>query len=338
VGRREDLRRHLVCLDGETGRIVWNTAVDAARLDHGYAGFLHEHGYASSTPASDGERIYVYFGNSGAYAFDLNGTQVWRADCGEQEHGFGSGASPILFEDLLLVNASIESRRLVALHKQTGRVAWSADEIPDAWNTPALVEAGGRTEVVVPTRERILAFDAATGASLWHWEAGREKTYVCPSLVCDAGILYGMPSHRGPLVAVRPGGQGDIGGTHAVWRSSSSFRTTVVSPVCTGELVFCPQDTEGTMACFNQRTGEELRRIRPEPHWANLYASPLLAEGRLYVVSRLEGVYVFEATREMRQIARNRIANDPSQFNASPAPMNGRLLLRSDRALYCVGE
>jgi outer membrane protein assembly factor BamB len=326
-----------MCIARDSGRIVRDVVVDAARPDHGYGGFLHEHGYASSTPVSDGERVYTYFGNSGAYAFDSAGEQIWHADCGDQQHGFGSGASPILFENLLIVNASIESGRLLALDKLTGNIVWEAVEIVDAWNTPVIVPAGERSQLVIATRDDLRAFDPATGELLWRWNGSNEPTYVCPSLVVHDGTIIGMASHRGPLVAASPTAQGRGDDAHAVWRSKSWFMTTVVSPVCSGSHVYYPHDNEGTMACFAASTGEELDRIRPEPHWGNLYASPLAADGKIYVVSRWEGTYIFEATPEMRQIARNQIASDKTQFNASPVPIPGRLLLRSEAAVYCVG-
>lgn len=131
-GDMANLRRHLVCINAASGDVVWDTAVVPNRPDHGYTGFLREHGYASSSPTADGQQIYVYFGNSGAYAFDLDGHEAWRADCGERSHGFGSGASPILFEDLLIVNASVESARLFALDSQTGDEVWQVDDVVDA--------------------------------------------------------------------------------------------------------------------------------------------------------------------------------------------------------------
>src|SRR5438132_3654105 len=112
-GNMEDLRRHLLCVDRKSGAILWTKDFMPALPEHKYTGEGSYHGYAASTPITDGERLYVFFGKSGVYCFDLDGVQLWRTVVGKNTNGWGSGTSPILYKDLLIVNASVESGELV---------------------------------------------------------------------------------------------------------------------------------------------------------------------------------------------------------------------------------
>lgn len=336
-GDPKDLKRHLVCLDRKTGKILWNKQPKLERLDHGYTGFMCLHGYASNTPVADGERIYAYFGNCGAYAFDKDGKQLWHVDCGHGAHSFGSGGSPVLHGKLLIVNASIESHCLIALNKTTGKEVWRVKNVRDAWNTPVIVKAAGRSEVVISTRDAILGIDADSGKSLWKWIGTKGKTYVCPSLVPHKGVLYGLPSYHGPVAAIRAGGSGDVSRSHTVW-TSPHFRTTVTSPVYHDGHLYYAHDDGGYLVCIDAASGKEKKRIRAKPTFGRLYASPLVADGKLYIVTRTRGAFVFKATPALEQLAVNKIAGDDSIFNASPVPHAGQLLLRSDKYLYCIGD
>src|SRR5439155_5197389 len=167
-GKMEDLRRHLLCVDRGNGNILWQKEFQPLLPEHQYAGEGSYHGYSSSTPATDGERLYVFFGKSGVFCFDLDGNQLWHADVGQGIHHWGSAASPLLYKTLLIVNASVESGALVALDKKTGKEVWRAPGIRGSWNTPVLVTApsGGR-ELVVSVQDRLLGLDPDTGKELW---------------------------------------------------------------------------------------------------------------------------------------------------------------------------
>ncbi|MBM4094120.1 MAG: hypothetical protein FJ276_32645, partial [Planctomycetes bacterium] len=126
-GEVAELRRHLLCINRADGRIVWNREIKARMPEPPYRGSMQRHGYASSTPASDGERVYAFFGKSGVFAFDLDGRQLWHADVGFGTHEWGTGASPVVYRNLVIVNASIESESLVALSANSGKEVWRAD-------------------------------------------------------------------------------------------------------------------------------------------------------------------------------------------------------------------
>ena len=133
-GDMDDLRLHVSCLELASGNLIWDRVFEPTLPE---SERVRDHGYAAATPATDGDRLYVFFGKSGVLALELDGTQVWRTHVGSGTHSWGCGTSPVLHDDLVIVNASVESGALVAIHKRTGEIAWRADGMDASWNTPA---------------------------------------------------------------------------------------------------------------------------------------------------------------------------------------------------------
>ena len=153
-GSPDQLQRHLLCLERQTGKILWDKSVPAELPEDPFSGYLTEHGYASSTPVTDGERVYVFFGKTGALAFDFEGKQLWKVNLGKQSSNrrWGSGASPVLYKNMVIVNAAEESRSVRALDKLTGKEVWKAeaDSLELCFGTPMLVDGeGGRTDLAL---------------------------------------------------------------------------------------------------------------------------------------------------------------------------------------------
>jgi len=310
-GDTGNLVRHLICLDRDTGRIVWNTDTPSRSGVSGYKSWIALHGFASSTPVCDGQRVYCFLGSSGVYAFDLSGQEQWNADVGQKTHGFGTGASPILHDNLLIVNASVESGSLVALDKQTGREVWRAEGVQESWNTPVLVEAGGHLELVVDTKDKLRAFDPATGRELWQCAGSQPPRYLCPSPIVHNGIIYATHGYHGPLSAVRPGGSGDVTNSHRLW-VRPKVATNVPSPVFHDGYIYSVREEGGVLSCVNAENGEVVFQERLQPSAGRIYASPLVADGKIYLVSREDGTYVVAAQPLFTQLAHNVIEDDDS--------------------------
>ena len=328
-GNMEDLRRHVVCINRADGKIVWNKTL-LPKLPESER--VRDHGYAAPTPATDGKHLYLFFGKSGVYKFDLNGNQIWNTEVGSGTHGWGCGTSPVLYQNLVIVNASVESRSLVALDKQSGEEVWRAPGMRASWNTPILVDVqGGKQELVVSVRGSILGFDPQTGEQLWSCEGVPD--YVCPSAVTKDGIVYVIGGRSSKAIAVRAGGRGDVTETHRVWEARVG--ANVSSPVISGDHLYWVSDRNRTAYCLRLDTGEieYQKRLNIKP-----YASTVTADGKLYVVDRYQGTYVLTAKPEIEQIAHNRFEDDNSTFNASIAISNGDIFIRSDRFLYCISH
>jgi hypothetical protein len=332
-GEMSQLRLHVVCVDRDRGRILWDRTV-APHLPE-QAKMREDHGYASSTPVADKDRVYVYFGKSGALGFDFAGKQLWRTEVGSQLHGWGSGASPVVFGDLLIVNASVESESLVALNKNTGKEVWRAGGIRDAWNTPLLVPLPeGAHELAVAMPKKVLGFDPATGKPLW--ECANDITwYIVPSMVAQDGVIWSLGGRSGvAALAVRAGGRGDVTATHRLWTSDRG--SNVSSPVVHEGHLYWMHETRGTALCAEAMTGKIVYEERIE-RAGQVYASPVLAKGRLYYLARNGRAFVVAAVPRYDLLAVNDLA-DGSMFNATPAITGSRLLLRSDQFLYCLGR
>lgn len=330
TGDIKNLKRHLLCLDRDSGKVLWTKEVPSSGSEMRMRNYLDLHGYASSTPVTDGERVYVFFGISGVLAYDLDGKQLWQVSVGTGTHGWGSATSPVLHKHLLIVNASVESGSLVALDRKTGTEVWRARGISQSWSTPVLVKvANGQTELVVSGSKRVLGFDPDNGKELWH--ADSFNWYVCPSVVAHDGVVYALQNSA--CVAVRGGGRGDVTSTHTVWKKN--FGTVVSSPVYHDGHIYWGGDTAN---CMRASDGEVVYRERFKPSAGNIYASPLVADGKIYYVSRTGGTFVLEAGPKFKQLAHNSLRPDTSVFNGSPAVSGSQLLLRSDRYLYCIGK
>ncbi len=332
AGDQQNLRRHLLCFDRATGDLLWRKEFEPKLPEHDYQGEGSYHGYAASTPTTDGERLYVFFGKSGVFCFDLDGNQVWQTSVGDGTNGWGSGTSPVLHGRLLLINASVESGSLVALEKSTGAEVWRAGGIHAAWNTPLLVAGEDRNELLVSVEGRVLSFNPDDGQPLWN--ADGVHRYVCPSIVAHQGVAYAIGGGHTSL-AVRLGGSGDVTGSHGVWRKSKG--SNVGSPIYHEGHLYWAGDGGGYVCCQNAADGETLFEKRLEPESGTIWASPVLADGKLYIVSQHNGAYVVAAKPEFELLSHNVLEDDDSRTNASPAISDGQLFLRTDRRLYCIG-
>ena len=325
-GSLEDLTLHLACVDGRSGSIIWGKNIKAAQPE---SKSVRDHGYAAQTPATDGKHLYVFFGRSGVFKFDLNGNQIWQTSVGSNTHGWGSGTSPVLYENLVIVNASVESKSLVAIDKNTGREVWRAGGMDDSWNTPHLVKnPSGKYELVVSVKNWILGFDPKTGNEIWRCEGIPD--YVCPSVVSDEDILYVIGGRSSQAIAVRSGGRGNVTNTHKLWQADVG--ANVCSPVVHDGHLYWISDRNRTAYCLSLADGsiKYSKGVGLQP-----YASALLADGRLYIVTRNKGTIVLDAKPQFEQLALNKL-DDESTSDASMIAYNGTLILRSNENLYCL--
>lgn len=331
AGEIEQLKRHLVCLERRTGKILWNTEVPAAMPEQ--AMIREDHGYATNTPVTDGERVYAFFGKSGVHAFDIRGRQLWRAEVGSGVNGWGSAASPILFEDSVIVNAGVESESLIALDRVTGKEKWRAGGIRESWNTPILLRLpNGTTELVVAIFGKVLGFDPKSGDELWSC-ATDIGWYMVPSLVAHDGIVYCIGGRSGGALAVRAGGRGDVTETHRLWTGRKG--SNVSSPIYHDEHLYWANDNLGIAYCAEASTGTIVYEERLE-RAGQIYAAPVLADGKLYYVARHGHTFVVAAKPTFDLLAVNEFGRGSGVFNASPAIADGALFLRSDNFLFCV--
>lgn len=331
AGDQKSLKRHLICVDRKSGKPMWTRDFPAPLPEPQYSGYQALHGYASNTPISDGKLIWIFLGRDGVYCYDLEGNQKWHKSVGNGTHGWGSGTSLVLHNDKVIVNASVESGSLIAFNKNTGEQVWASKTMRSSWNTPVLVKlANGSTELAVATNPIMYGFDPDTGNELWR--ATTYNWYVCPSLVANDGVVYGL--QHSICVAVKAGGKGDVTDSNVLWKKN--FGHVVSSPIYyKGHVYFCSQ---GTAYCVDAADGTALYKERLKGANGDFYASPIVADGKIYYVSRNHGAFVVEAGAKFKQLANNTLTPDTSVFNATPSVSGSQLFLRSDRFLYCIGK
>ena len=331
-GTQQDLKRHLLCLHRNDGRTIWEKIIPA-RLPEEDS--IRDHGFAANTPAADTDRVYCFFGKSGVIAFDHQGNQLWQTDVGERTHNWGTSASPVLYEDLVFINASVESGSLIALEKTTGKVRWKADGIDEAWNTPVVVKnVAGSPELIIATRGSIRSFEPSSGSLLWICDTDI-SWYMVPSVVAEEGVVYCLGGRSGiASPAVRTGGRGNVTQTHRLWTSFKG--SNVASPVVDQGHLYWMNEKLGIAYCADLKTGDLVYEQRLS-RAGQVYASALPADGRIYYLTREGKTFVVAAKPTFEQIAINDL-NDGSLFNGSIAVAGSRLLVRSDKSLYCIGE
>ena len=323
-GSLEDLKLHLVCVNSKDGKIEWDTKIDSRQPE---SKRVRDHGYAAATPATDGKHIYVFFGKTGVVKYDLKGKKIWQTPVGDGVHGWGCGTSPVLYKNLVIVNASVESKSVVAIDKESGKEKWRVKSMQASWSTPHLVDVGDKQELVVNSKDEILAYDPATGEELWKCKGIPD--YVCPSIVSHKGIVYVLGGRSSRTVAVKAGGKGEV---KELWRARVGANVT--SPVVFEDHLYWVSDRNTTAYCLKLSDGEIVYRERVP---AQAYASAVIADGKIYVVTRRAGTIVLAAKPKYEKLAHNKLS-DRTQFNASPMVSGGKLYLRSDQNLYCIGK
>lgn len=330
-GNQEELKRHLVAMSLD-GKVLWDVPV-AAKLPE--ENKIRDHGFAANTPAVDADRIYVFYGKTGVFAFDHSGKQLWQTDLGDRTNGWGTAASPVLYRDFVLINASVESGSLYALDRATGKEVWNASGIKESWNTPVLVNAdAGREELIVARQGNVLAFNPLTGKEYWSCKTDI-GWYMVPSVVAADGVVYCLGGRSGvAALAVRCGGDGDVTKTHRLWTSTKG--SNVSSPVYHEKHLYWMHESRGTAFCAVAATGEIVYEQRLE-RAGQVYSSALLAEGRVYYLTRDGKMFVIAAKPQFEQLAVNDLS-DRSVFNGSPAVAGKNLLVRSDKFLYCISK
>lgn len=363
-GDQKNLRRHLICLDRKTGKINWDKTIDPHLPEDQYGGMFAEHGYASHTPVSDGERVYVYFGKTGALAFDMEGNELWKTQVGTESdpRGWGSASSPVLYKDTVIITASAESEALVALNKEDGKEVWrqEAAGFNATWGTPVFVTIDdNRTDLVLGVPYEIWGFNPNNGKLRWYCEAMNTDSY-CSSVVTDGEVVYGIEGRGGGSIAVKAGGKGDITNSNVVWSGRDNNR--IGTPVLHQRRLYF--FSRGVANCIDAKTGDKVFQSRMEGGsggqarggggqrggggrgfggrgrggggFGGDYSSPIIADGKVYFVSRGGDMYVLEASAKFKQLAVNRVTADREDFSATPAVSDGQLFFRSSKHLYCI--
>jgi outer membrane protein assembly factor BamB len=327
----------VMAINRKDGRIVWQ---QTAREAEPHEASHNDNGtWASSSALTDGEHVIAPFESQGLYAYDMNGKLVWQKDLGDKymRNTFGEGSTPVLYKDrLFYVWDHQRESFIVALNKRTGEELWRVkrDEI-DTWATPLVVEQAGVAQVVVAGMNRVRSYDAATGAIVWE-TAGLTMNPI-PSPVSGGGMVFLMSGFRGnSLKAIRlEGAKGDITSTPAIAWTLDRDTPYVPSPLLYEGILYFLKTNNGLLTAVDAKTGKahyQAQRLDAVP---NVFASPVAAAGRIYIVGREGTTAVIKPGPTLEVLGASTLDD---HFDASPALVDGEMYLRGVKNLYCVAQ
>lgn len=332
--------RQLHCLDRESGKIQWTRDVIQAPLE----GMHKLNSHASGTPIADDKSVFVTFfrtsetsgkrgepGEMLVASYDFQGNQNWIVAVGAFSSVHGYCTSPVLFENLLIVNGDHDGESYLAgLDKSSGDLVWKTprEHRTRSYVTPLLREIDGQMQAVLTGSKRVAGFDPRTGKRLW-WIEGPTEQFVASMVYDDKSFFLtaGFPTYH--VMSIRPGGKGDVTESHVNWHVNGA-KCYVPSPVVVNGLLFIADD-QGIGHCFDTETGERLWRKRLGRHFS---ASLVTAAGLVYFTADDGETFVMRASREPEIIQTNALGES---VYASPAISNGKLYIRTTANLICIG-
>jgi len=325
--RKDVPDHHLVCYRAADGGLLWRTFIPPGKQPAGYAI------YAVPTPVTDGQRVYAWFGSAVMAAVDFDGKIAWRKQrAGPFKLNPGICSSPILYEDtvILLCDQGGDQGWLQALDKQTGEVKWERKRDKMSYNnsTPVLIRVNGKRQLVVAGSNILQGLDPANGEPIWwckSWGFG-------PSPAYGSGLIYTDKAADEPGLAVDPTGRGDVAETHVKWQNAK-VPGEYSSPVISGDYVY-RADRSGGILCWRLSTGEQVY-TKELDGLAKLPSPIATADGRIYFVSSQRSC-VIKAGTTGEVLATNDLGGTGN--GSSPAVSGGRIFVRDNESLYCIGR
>lgn len=330
--------RVVMCLDRGDGRVLWQQVAWQGDPEPSH----NMNGWASATCASDGERVFAFFGRGGGlFCYSVDGKLLWSRDLGSFESPWGTAACPVLVGDLVIQNCDADADAcIVAFDKRDGHEVWRTPrDNARGWSTPIQINTGTRDELVVNGSTGVRAYDPVSGTELWFCKAfsGRGTPTVTPA----GDLLHVVCGLRGDTYAIRPGGSGDITNTHMVWHSPRNTSRDLPSPIVIGSQSLVMDMRRATLTSYDIQTGQEnwRRRVAEAATVGQLCATPVSWKGVAFFVGESGKTIAIRPGEDMEIVATNTVNNsDKEIFRASITPSNGELFLRSDSALYCIGK
>jgi len=324
----------VIAIDRRSGEIVWQKTV-TDQVPHESTHLSAS--WASHSAVTDGKRVYASFGSRGIFALDFDGKLQWKADVGRMrvKHGHGEGSSPALHGNRLVINWDHEGESFItALDTGTGEPSWTvARDEGTSWSTPLIVEHGDGVQVIVAATHRTRGYDLEDGRLIW--ECGGLSGNVVATPVHDSGVVYVANSYESRnMLAIRlAGAQGDITGSeHVLWHRKRDT-PYVPSPLLDDGRLYFLKHYQGLLTAVNAADGKPLFGPSRLPGIRNVYASPVAADGRIYIVDTEGNTLVIESGKTFKVLAQNKLDEGVS---ATPALVGRTIYLRGERHLYAI--
>ena len=332
----EVMRFEVISFNRNTGSILWRKTLREELPHEGHHG---DHGFASYSPVTDGEHLISYFGSRGLHCLDLKGNIKWQKDLGKMQTkmSFGEGTSPALHQNTVIALFDHEGPDFIAaFDKSSGKELWRTPRDEETtWSTPLVVNVNGKPQVVVSATRKIRSYDLATGKQIWEC-AGMTANSI-PSPVTADGVLYAISGFRGSaLLAIKlAGASGDLTESPAILWKHNKSTPYVPSPLLYGDKLYFFAGNNAMLSCFDVKTGNPLIDAERIDDLQGVYASPVGAKDRVYLIGRNGAAKVIKNLAKLEVLASNRLDD---RIDSSPAIAGKDLFLRGHEYLYCLAE
>jgi outer membrane protein assembly factor BamB len=337
---KKGTERAVLCFDRTDGKLLWQKSIPFKGQEP-----THDtNPYCAPTPVTDGERVIASHGSAGVVCYDFDGKQLWHRDLGPFIHIWGTAASPVLYENLVILNCGPGERTfLLAMDKQTGKEIWKVEEPGGksgengdsewvgSWSTPRVVKVQGQDQLIMTWPHAVKAYDPRTGAVLWTCGGLTLLVYTSPLVTPE--VVVAMSGFHGSALAVKTGGKGDVKRTHRLWHHSEKNPQRIGSGIIVGDYVYMVNAGPGTVQCIELKTGKD--RWEGKHLGSAFWASLVLADGKLYATDQEGDTFVFAAKPEFEQLSRNSLGE---HTNASLAISDGDILIRTYDHFWCISR
>jgi outer membrane protein assembly factor BamB len=325
----------VLCLDRDTGKVLWQQLATKLIPHEGAHG---DNNFASASPTTDGERLYCWFGSAGLFCFDLDGNKLWERSLGKIKMGasLGEGCSPVIHEDkLVIVRDHSRQSSIEVLNAKNGKSLWKVDRHEgNTWATPAIFTDNGRTQVITTASGKIRSYDLDTGKVIWKCAGLTGNAIPCP--VVEGGTVYCMTGYKGySLMAIPLNAKGDITGSDKILWTKRRGTPHVPSPILYDGLLYFTQSNQALLSCVNAKNGKTYIDRTRLKGLTNIYASPVGADGKIYLSDRSGVTLVLNRSHELKVIAKNELNE---QIVSSPALAGRQLFIRGKTHLYGIAQ
>ncbi len=325
----------VLCLDRQTGNELWRRLA-TEMIPH--EGHHSDSDFASASPTTDGERLYCWFGSAGLYCYDLDGTKLWERDLGKAYMGasLGEGSSPVVHDGkLVIVRDHARQSSIEVLDAKTGETLWKKDrDEPNTWATPRILKHSGKTQVITSGENFVRSYDLNDGEIIWQCGGLSSNAIPCP--VVEGDVVYCMSGYQGyALLALPLSATGDISDSDKIIWSKDQGTPYIPSPLLYDGMLYFNQSNQAILTCLDAATGDTIIDRTRLSGISDIYASPVGADGRVYITSRNGTTLVLERSKELKILASNEL---DERFDSSPALAGNQLFLRGGKFLYCIAE
>ena len=328
-------RFDVLCMNRTNGRVIWRKT---AREELPHEGHHRDHGYASSSPVTDGKHLYINYGSRGIHCYTVDGHPVWNRDLGKMttRRHYGEGSSPALYGNTLIVNWDHEEQSfIIALDKRTGRTLWKKDrDEVTSWATPLVIVHDNIPQVIVSGTNRVRSYELKTGKVLW--ACGGQTVNAIPSPVQGFGNVYVASGYRGrAMFAIKLGSRGDITGTDSISWQVNRSTPYIPSLLLHQKQIYFFSANQARLSCYDAADGNPNFVSEPIEGLFGVYASPVATEDKIYITGRSGNTAVLTPGKDLKIEQINKLGEP---VDASPAIVGNEIYLRSRTHLYCIAE